>query len=208
MTCNEDRRAINSAPTRRERRGKMTNVYLPLESQRKLMELSRQALEEIVLGIKREREPVNDPYLQSREYGAFVSLHKRQELRGCIGNCAPKTPLFETVTEMTEAAASRDPRVNPVSKKELGEIQIDITVLSALEAISDPLTLEIGKHGLYVALGGKRGVLLPQVATQYGWDMKTFLEQTCVKAGLQKHAWKESDVRVSGFTALIIEEQI
>lgn len=186
----------------------MTNVYLPPESQRKLIELSRRALEDIVLGIEREREEINDPYLQSREYGAFVSLHKRQELRGCIGNCAPKTRLFETVTEMTEAAASRDPRVKPVSKKELVEVQIDITVLSPLESINDPRTLEVGKHGLYIASGGKRGVLLPQVATQYGWDMKTFLEQTCLKAGLQKHAWRESDVRVSGFTALIIEEQV
>lgn len=186
----------------------MTNVYLPSESQTKLIELSRQALEDIVLGIEREREQSNDPYLQSREYGAFVSLHKRQELRGCVGKCAPRTRLFETVTEMTEAAASRDPRVNPVSKKELVEIQIDITVLSPLESVNDPLTLEIGKHGLYIASGGKRGVLLPQVATQYGWNMKTFLEQTCLKAGLQKHAWKESDVRVSSFTSLIIEERV
>jgi AmmeMemoRadiSam system protein A len=186
----------------------MTNVYLPPESQRKLIELSRQALEDIVLGIEREREQINDPYLHRREYGAFVSLHKQQELRGCIGNCAPKTRLFETVTEMTEAAASRDPRVKPVKRKELLEIQIDITVLSPLESIDDPLTLEIGKHGLYIASGEKRGVLLPQVATQYGWDMKTFLEQTCLKAGLQKHAWKESEVRVSGFTALIIEERV
>lgn len=172
------------------------------------MELSRRALEDVVLGLERGRENVSDPYLQSREYGAFVSLHNRQELRGCIGNCAPKTRLHETVTEMTEAAASRDPRVTPVSKKELAEIQIDITVLSPLESLNDPLTLEIGKHGLYVASGAKRGVLLPQVATQYGWDIKTFLEQTCLKAGLQKHAWKESGVRVSGFTALIIEEQV
>jgi AmmeMemoRadiSam system protein A len=186
----------------------MTNVYLPLESQRKLIELSRQALEDVVFGLEREREKVSDPYLQSREYGAFVSLHKQRELRGCIGNCTPKTRLYETVTEMTEAAASRDPRVTPVSKKELAEIRIDITVLSPLESLADPLTLEIGKHGLYVASVEKRGVLLPQVATQYGWDVKTFLEQTCVKAGLRKHAWKESGVRVSGFTALIIEEEV
>jgi uncharacterized protein len=185
----------------------MTNVYLPSESQRKLMELSRQALEDCVRGIKRQKEPIDDPYLESREYGAFVSLHKQKELRGCIGNCAPKARLFEIVTEMTVAAASRDPRVRPVAKKELGEIRIDITVLSPLATLEDPLTLEIGKHGLYIAAGGKRGVLLPQVATQYGWDSKTFLEQTCLKAGLRKNAWKDSDAQVSGFTALIIEEQ-
>ena len=158
--------------------------------------------------MEQEREQqIDDPYLQSREYGAFVSLHKKEELRGCIGNCAPKARLSETVTEMTQAAASRDPRVKPVAKKELAEIRIDITVLSPLEPVEAPLTLEIGKHGLYIASGGKHGVLLPQVATQYGWDMRTFLEQTCLKAGLRKNAWMESDVRVSGFTALIIEEQ-
>lgn len=185
----------------------MTNVYLPPESQRKLIELSRQVLEDCVRRIDRQKEQIDDPYLQSREYGAFVSLHNKEELRGCIGNCTPKSPLFETVTEMTEAAASRDPRVKPVSKKETAEIRIDITVLSPLGFVDDPLALEIGQHGLYIAAGKKRGVLLPQVATQYGWDMKTFLEQTCLKAGLQKNAWKESHTQVSSFTALIIEEQ-
>jgi uncharacterized protein len=185
----------------------MTNVYLPPESQRKLIEVSRQALEDFVRRIRREKEQIDDPYLQSREYGAFVSLHKKEELRGCIGNCAPKSPLFETVAAMTEAAASRDPRVKPISQKELGEIRIDITVLSPLERVGDPLALAIGQHGLYIASSKKHGVLLPQVATQYGWDIKTFLEQTCVKAGLRKDAWKEADTELSSFTALIIEEQ-
>lgn len=185
----------------------MMNVYLPPESQRKLMVLSRQTLEDYVRLIKRRKEQIDDPYLQSREYGAFVSLHKREELRGCIGHCTPKSPLFETVAEMTEAAASRDPRVEPVTTKELAEIRIDITVLSPLELADDPLALTIGQHGLYVASGEKRGVLLPQVAPQHGWDMETFLEQTCLKAGLRKNAWKRADTQVSSFTALIIEEQ-
>jgi uncharacterized protein len=183
------------------------DVYLPPESQRKLMELSRYALQHFVRGEERRPADIDDPYLQSREYGAFVSLHKQQELRGCIGNCVPNAPLFEIVTEMTEAAASRDPRVKPVSQKELDEIRIDITVLSPLECVHDPLALEIGRHGLYIASAGKRGILLPQVAAQNGWTIKTFLEQTCLKAGLRKNAWKDSDIQVSGFTALIIEEQ-
>jgi AmmeMemoRadiSam system protein A len=183
------------------------DVYLPPESQRKLIELARCTLQHFVRGGERQTEDIDDPYLQSREYGAFVSLRKRKEFRGCIGNCAPKAPLFEIVAEMTEAAASRDPRVKPVSQKELDEIRIDITVLSPLEAVHDPLALEVGRHGLHIASGGKRGVLLPQVATQYGWSIKTFLEQTCLKAGLRKNAWKKVDIEVSGFTALIIEEQ-
>ena len=84
-------------------------------------------------------------------------------MRGCIGNCAPKARLFETVTEMTEAAASRDPRVKPVSKKELAEIRIDITVLSPLEPVDDPLALEIGKHGLHIASGGSGAYCFPKL---------------------------------------------
>ena len=117
----------------------MKSVYLPPESQKKLIELSRHALEDFVRRTERQRENIDDLYLQRREYGAFVSLHNKEELRGCIGNCAPKEPLSETVTEITKAAASRDYRVKPVSKKELAEIRIDITVLSPIEAVDDPL---------------------------------------------------------------------
>ena len=185
----------------------MTTVYLPPLSQRKLMELSRRALEELVRGLARQKQQIADPYLQSREYGAFVTLCKKDELRGCVGNCAPDAPLFETVTEMTEAAATRDHRVEPIAKTELAQIRIDISVLSPLERIEDPRHLEIGKHGLYIDGGGKRGVLLPQVALEYRWDIETFLEQTCLKAGLSKNAWQRSNTKVSSFTALIIEEQ-
>jgi len=185
----------------------MMTVYLPLESQRKLIELSRRILEDFVHARRREVERVDDAYLETQDYGAFVSLHNQGELRGCIGDCTPRSPLYETVIEMTEAAASRDSRVEPIAKDELRDIRIDISVLSPLVKVLDPLSLEVGKHGLYVVRQGRRGVLLPQVATQYRWDMKTFLEQTCVKAGLRKHAWKNSDTEVSTFTALIIEEQ-
>ena len=185
----------------------MQDVYLPLESQRTLIELARRTLETFVLGVSREAESIDDTYLRSESYGAFVSLHNQGELRGCIGDCAPRAPLYETVIEMTQAAAARDSRVEPVSQSELGDICIEISVLSTLVRAQAPLSLEVGKHGLYIARQGRRGILLPQVATQYHWDIKTFLEQTCLKAGLRKHAWKDSDTEVSTFTALIIEEQ-
>jgi len=185
----------------------MQDVYLPFESQRILIDLSRRTLETFVLGRTRESESIDDRFLKGDDYGAFVSLHNQGELRGCIGDCAPRSPLYETVIEMTEAAASRDSRVEPVAESELGNIRIEISVLSPLVRTEAPLALEVGKHGLYVVRQGRRGVLLPQVATQYRWNIKTFLEQTCVKAGLRKHAWKDSDTEVSTFTALIIEEQ-
>ena len=184
----------------------MENVYIPPDSQKKLIHLSRQTLENFVLGRKREGEASDDPYLRATDYGAFVSLHKGEELRGCIGTCFPTRPLYQIVTEMTEAAASRDHRVSPISAKEFPEIGIEISVLSPLEVVCDPLSLEIGKHGLHITSGGSRGVLLPQVAIQYGWDMETFLGQTCLKAGLPKNGWQWPETKIMGFTALIIGE--
>jgi uncharacterized protein len=185
----------------------MADVYLPAESQQKLIDLSRQTLNNFVRRIESQAARIHDSFLQSREYGAFVSLFKEEELRGCIGSCAPGAPLFETVIKMTQAAASQDDRVPPIAKGELASIRIDITVLSPMAAVRDPLSLEAGKHGLYVARGHKRGVLLPQVAARYCWDLETFLEQTCLKAGLPKRAWHDLDTQLWSFTVLIIEER-
>lgn len=185
----------------------MESVNLPPSSQSRLIGLSRRTLESFVRNETQRAESIDDPCLLNSDYGAFVSLHRQEELRGCIGTCFPTAPLYETVIKMTQAAASRDRRVAAIASTELSEIRIDISVLSPLRPVSDPLRLEIGKHGLYVASGGKHGVLLPQVATQYGWDMETFLSQTCVKAGLCKSAWKEPGAKVSSFTALILEEK-
>lgn len=185
----------------------MADVYLPADSQRLLIEIARQTLESVVRRGPYEEFGGADPYLEQTSYGAFVTLFNQQELRGCIGTCAPWGALREIVVEMTEAAATRDRRMEPVRADELGQIHIDISVLSPLERSEDPLSLEIGKHGLHIARGRKRGVLLPQVAVENRWDMVTFLEQTCIKAGLPKAAWRVPDTAVSAFTALIIEEE-
>jgi AmmeMemoRadiSam system protein A len=184
----------------------MTDVHLPIESRRRLIEIARHTLEGVVRRQPFENIGVDDPYLNC-VYGAFVTLFNHDELRGCIGTCAPSRPLFETVMEMTEAAATRDRRVRPVRTDELDQIHIDVSVLSSLERADHPLELEVGKHGLHVACERKRGVLLPQVALEYGWDMRTFLEQTCIKANLPKDAWGWPETVVSSFTALVIEEE-
>lgn len=181
-------------------------IDIPPPSQTKLIELARATLEDFVCNIDGNEIAVDDPHLNTQEYGAFVSLHRGKELRGCIGTCFPTAPLCETVKDMTEAAASRDRRVAAIAPSELGQIQIEISVLSPLFKAVSPLTLEIGRHGLYISNRGRRGVLLPQVATQYGWDMKKFLQQTCVKAGLPKDAWQRRETEISAFTTLIIEE--
>ena len=184
----------------------MADVHLPVDSRRRLIDIARQTLEGVVWRRPYRNVGIDDPYLESVDYGAFVTLFNRDELRGCIGTCAPSSCLRDTVIEMTEAAATRDRRVRPVRADELDQIHIDISVLSPLERTADPLSLQIGTHGLHVVRDQKRGVLLPQVAMEYNWDMRTFLEQTCIKANLPKDAWSWPETAVSSFTALIIEE--
>ena len=185
----------------------MEPIHIPPESQKRLIQLARQSLESFALGGEMHLEKVDDPHLLTTHYGAFVSLHKGHELRGCIGTCRPTRPLYQTVIEMTEAAASCDHRFTPVSAEELAALCIEISILSPLQLVRDPLSLEVGKHGLHITSGESRGVLLPQVPTQYSWDIETFLCQTCLKAGLPKNAWKWPETKIMGFTALIIAEE-
>jgi AmmeMemoRadiSam system protein A len=133
--------------------------------------------------------------------GAFVSLHKRGRLRGCIGYIEGRGPLHKTIEEMAEAAAFRDPRFRPMTEKELPDLDIEISVLTPLRKITDVTEIEVGKHGIYIKKGWFSGLLLPQVASEYGWDPETFLEQTCMKAGLPTKSWKEKDTEIYIFSA-------
>ncbi len=123
----------------------MSEIAIPAASQRRLINLSRRSLETFVRGRGCSAEGIDDPYLQSNHYGAFVSLHACGELRGCIGNCTPGGALFRTVMEMPEAAASRDHRVEPVSVAELEAIRIEISVLSSMKRAEGPPRLAGGK---------------------------------------------------------------
>ena len=185
----------------------MVDVHLPLESQRRLIEIARQTLERVVRRQSSQFFSDKDPYLEDSSYGAFVTLFNHDALRGCIGTCTPSQSLHGTVVEMTEAAATRDTRVKPVRADELEQIHIDISVLSQLVKTTEPLSLTAGRHGLHIAYGRKRAVFLPQVAVEYAWDMRKFLEQTCIKADLPKDAWSWPDTVVSSFTALCIQEE-
>ena len=147
--------------------------------------------------------PVNPQLREVR--GAFVTLRREGALRGCIGSMEGAQPLFETVAEMARSAAFRDPRFPAVANQEFCEIVLEISVLSPLKTIDDPATVELGRHGVLVAKGGRRGVLLPQVATQFGWDRETFLEQTCRKAGLPANAWRRG-ARLQIFEAEVFSE--
>lgn len=132
--------------------------------------------------------------------GAFVSLHRRGDLRGCIGTFAADKAVVDTVREMAVAAATRDPRFSPLDPSELDDLEIEISVLSpARRARADEVT--VGRHGLLVSRDGRRGVLLPQVATDQGWTAEEFLAHTCKKAGLSADAWRDPRTVIEVFEA-------
>jgi uncharacterized protein len=138
--------------------------------------------------------------------GIFVSIHIDGELRGCIGNVHGAGPLYRTVGECAISAAVRDPRFVPITKNELTLIDFEISVLSPMQRVSDINEIEIGKHGLFLTKRGYRGLLLPQVATAYGWDRETFLMETCRKAGLRHDDWKDG-ATIHRFSAFVFGEK-
>lgn len=133
--------------------------------------------------------------------GAFVSLHERGMLRGCIGHIKPDQPLHEIIGAMACAAAFEDPRFSPLSREEADLVDLEISVLTPFRKITDPNEIEVGTHGIYLVKGFRSGILLPQVAVEYGWDRMTFLEHTCTKAGLPLDAWKDPDTEMYIFSA-------
>ncbi|MCX5889449.1 MAG: AmmeMemoRadiSam system protein A [Deltaproteobacteria bacterium] len=133
--------------------------------------------------------------------GAFVSLHRKGQLRGCIGYLEAVKPLGQTVREMAAAAAFHDPRFRPLGREELKDLEVEISVLSPMRLIKNIDEIQVGTDGLYIVQGPSRGLLLPQVATEYKWDRLTFLQQTCGKAGLAPDAWKVPGTKIYAFTA-------
>jgi hypothetical protein len=147
----------------------------------------------------------------SEKRGVFVTLTKQGCLRGCIGFPYPVIALGEAIEQAAVAAATEDPRFPPVDRKELGSIQVEVTVLTPPVSIAGPPDerpshIEPGRHGLIVRGMGTSGLLLPQVCTDYGWDAREFLDQTCVKAGLPSHVWHNKNVEVLTFEGQIFSE--
>lgn len=145
------------------------------------------------------------PALQVRK-GAFVSLHYGGELRGCIGQIHADGELCETVQHCALSAALEDTRFSPVTIEELGGLEIEISVLSELHRIQSIEEIEVGRHGLYMVQGYHRGLLLPQVATEFGWDRMQFLDHTCLKSGLPKSAWSDPATAIYIFEAEIFSD--
>ena len=137
---------------------------------------------------------------------AFVTLTRRGRLRGCIGYTSAIRPLHQTVSECAVQAAVSDRRFPPVTASELGDLDVEISVLTPLRAIGSPDEIEVGRDGLMISLGNRRGLLLPQVATDYGWSRTEFLQHTCQKAGLPTDAYLSADATIYSFRALVFGE--
>jgi AmmeMemoRadiSam system protein A len=170
-----------------------------------LLRVARDGLEAAVRG--RPPTPIDGERTgKLREPGAcFVTLHERGQLRGCIGALEPFGTLAEVTRAMAEGAALRDPRFRPVEPSELDAIDLSVSVLTPARPLRDASEWQLGRDGLIVSRGMRRGVLLPQVASDHGWDFETFLGQTCVKAGLPPDAWRDPDTRVEVFSAEVYE---
>jgi AmmeMemoRadiSam system protein A len=174
-----------------------------------LLSIARSAVGAAVEGRGAEPPPCDDPELCRRQ-GAFVTLKTRGRLRGCIGQFIAEQPLHRVVHQMAIAAATEDPRFfgMRLSPQEMDVLEIEISVLSPLRRVTDPLAeIELGTHGIYIKRGYRGGCFLPQVATETGWSKEEFLCECCAgKAGLPPYAWKDPQTEVLVFTAEILNE--
>jgi len=175
-----------------------------MEDQRDLLRLAH---ESILSGLEQREislEPPNERLAQPR--GVFTSLYLKDELRGCVGYVRSENSLYRAVAESARAAAFADTRFSPLSQEEAPQVCVELSVLSPLQSIA-PGAVEVGRHGLLVTMDGYRGLLLPQVAVEHGWDRIKFLEQTCRKAGLPVDVWREGAI-IEAFTAQVFGDKV
>ena len=173
------------------------------EERRQLLEIAHSAIKAAF----EEREIILEkvsPHL-AEPRGVFTTLYIGGELRGCVGYVFPAMPLVQAVAETAKSAAFSDARFVPVTREEADTLKVSLSVLSALRPIRAE-EVEIGRHGLLISLAGRRGLLLPQVPVEHHWDRETFLEQTCHKAGLPAHAWRQG-AAIEAFTAEVFGDE-
>ncbi len=178
---------------------------LNVEEQKEILGFIRQTIKEYL-----EDDEIKPITLKNPKYdeisGAFVTLHKKGALRGCIGHIIGIKPLKNTIQEMAIASSTQDPRFPPVEASELDDLDIEVSILSPLKRVKNPEEIVVGKHGIVMSQGPFKGILLPQVATEYGWDREIFLNHTCLKAGLPEDAWKKG-ATIEIFSAQVFGEK-
>ena len=178
---------------------------LTAEERSALLKAARGAIEVRLKAERSARQPAPSGEL-GKPHGAFVTLTRQGRLRGCIGFVIAERPLLDTVREAAQAAAFQDPRFPPLQARELPEIHLEISVLSEPRPVTDLGQIQVGRHGLIVRRAARSGLLLPQVATEYGWDRDTFLSHTCAKAGLPEDCWRDPGTQIELFDAEVFGE--
>jgi MEMO1 family protein len=174
--------------------------------QNELLALARKSVEYAVREKKAYEPSASASEVLNQERGAFVTLRKSGELRGCIGYTSAAKPLYVTVRDTATLAALRDPRFQPVSAFELPQLEYEVSVLSPLRRVLDIRQIKVGQHGLLMKNGAYEGLLLPQVPVEEKWDRQRFLEETCAKAGMRSSCWKEENTDIFMFTAVVFGE--
>lgn len=174
---------------------------------RALLDLAHRVVATVAAGATADRVPLGTAAAATGHAGAFVTLHRHGALRGCIGTFDTSQPLAETVREMAAAAALRDPRFPPLGVDELPDVRLSISVLTPPRPITGPADISIGRDGLEITLGRRRGVLLPQVAVEHGLSPDAFLAETCRKAGLPPNAWRDPAARLEAFSAEVFGDE-
>lgn len=177
---------------------------LARESRVVLLRLARQAIESAVQSRPFDSLP-SLPELNQPQ-GAFVTLTRHGRLRGCVGQVEPVDPLARVVAQCAVSAATEDPRFSPVVADEIAQLEIELSLLSRPKPVHFE-EIEIGRHGLIASFMGRSGLLLPQVADEQNWPVERFLEETCLKAGLEANAWKRPETTIAAFTAEVFSER-
>lgn len=172
------------------------------EEKKELLSLARKAISEHAADGKTLKVEMQNPKFMT-DGAVFVTIRKNGSLRGCIGHVQAVMPLYQSVIKNAIAASSNDPRFPPMTMDEIGDIDVEISILSPMMPMKNVKDIQVGRHGLVIRKGTQSGLLLPQVAMENGWDRETFLEQLCAKAGLPKSAWMDSELYA--FTAEIIK---
>ena len=186
--------------------GEQSEDYLSGKDKKTLLGIARQTVETYVKTGKKPDINIESDALK-QPGAAFVTLHKKGQLRGCIGQIIARMPLWECVQEMAVAAATQDPRFSKVGTSELPDLHIEVSVLTPPKVLDDPSKVEVGRHGLIMSRGFQRGLLLPQVPVEWKWDRETFLKQTCNKAGMSTDCWKDPKTKIETFEAIVFSEQ-
>lgn len=182
----------------------MSEAFLNETQQKFLLKLARDALLHYLDTEKHVQVRPDDPVMEEKR-GAFVTLKTNESLRGCIGYPLPIDPLYTTIINTAILAATKDHRFQPLTKEELPDTRIEISVLSLPKSIKDISEIQVGKHGIIITQGMNKGLLLPQVPVEWNWDLETYLQHGCTKAGLEENAWKK-DAQVEIFSAQVFSD--